>query len=193
MKEISENAKKLLIENIKKLPDSEKHANADGAGLKEILECFFIKDIISYIKRFGEIPDFIPYPQNKIVDFSKAETKLGFKIHPELKELYSLYYFPDIYGDTIHNSTICFNGVFPSTDIYENFNNSSRHFCTIGSEDIFSLEFNNDTGEIYLWDYEYNTYLKIAHSVRELLLKADSIWSVASEDELFPLEDLYEK
>lgn len=190
MKEISENAKKLLIENLEKLPYAEKRANADGAGLKEILEYFFIKDIIAYIKRFGKIPDFIPYLQNKIVDFSKAETKLGFKIHPELKELYSLYYFPDIYGDTIHNSTICFNGIFPSTDIYANFNNSSRHFCTIGSDDIFSLEFNNDTGEIYVWDYEYNTYHKIADSVREVLLKANSIWS---ENELFSLEDLYEK
>lgn len=175
MKELSEQTKKTLTENRKKLPDAEKRANTNGAGLKEILEYFFIKDIIAYIERFEELPDFIPQPQNKTVDFSEAEKKLGFVIHSELKEWYSLYYFPDILGDTIHNSTICLNGIFPSTDIYENFN-SDKHFCTIGSDDIFSLEFNNDTGTVYMWDYESNTYYKIADSICEVILMMESIW-----------------
>lgn len=175
MKELSGQAKKIITENLKKLPDAEKRAKANDAGLKKIMEYFFIKDIIAYIERFGEFPDFIPRPQNKTVDFSETEKKLGFVIHSELKEWYSLYYFPDIFGDTIHNSTICLNGIFPSTDIYENFN-SDKHFCTIGSDDVFSLEFNNDTGTIYTWDYEFNTYYKTADSICEIILMLESIW-----------------
>lgn len=175
MKELSEQAKLFLTENLKKLPDTEKLAKADNASLKESLEHFFIKDIIAYIERFGELPDFIPHSQNKLIDFSKSEKKLGFIIHPELKQLYSLYYFPDIIGDTIYNSTICLYGIFPSTDIYEDFN-SDNHFCTIGSEDEFSLKFNNDTGEVYIYDYESNTYNKIADSICEIILMMKSIW-----------------
>lgn len=76
---------------------------------------------------------------------------------------------------TVYNSTIRLYRIFPSTDIYEDFN-SDNHFCTIGSEDEFSLKFNNDTGEVYIYDYESNTYNKIADSICEIILMMKSIW-----------------
>lgn len=53
---------------------------------------------------------------------------------------------------------------------------SDNHFCTIGNEDEFSLKFNNDTGEVYIYDYESNTYNKTANSICEIILMMKSIW-----------------
>lgn len=53
MKELSEQAKLFLTENLKRLPDAKNRAKADNASLKESLEYFFIKDIIAYIEHFG--------------------------------------------------------------------------------------------------------------------------------------------
>lgn len=85
MQELSEQAKQILTENLKKLPDAEKRAKANDASLKEILEYFFIKDIIAYIEHFGELPDFIPRTQNKIVAFSETEKNWGLSFTPNSK------------------------------------------------------------------------------------------------------------
>lgn len=178
MKEISENAKKLLIENLEKLPYAEKQAKDKNSSLKKIITYFIIKDNIARLKFDGKLPK-NTYIKKINPDFSETEKILGFEIHPELKELLSLDFC--IHGH-LKNEYIGFWLCGGNTDIVKLFYKSDyfNHgdFCTIGSDDMFSLEFNNDTGEIYIRDYEYNTYHhKIADSVRELLLNADSIWS----------------
>lgn len=89
MKEISENAKKLLIENLEKLPYAEKQAKDKNSSLKQIIEYFIIKDNIASLRLWGK-----PAENTSVKtinsNFSEAEKILGFEIHPELKEILSL-------------------------------------------------------------------------------------------------------
>ena len=199
MKEISENAKKLLIENLEKLPVAEKQAKDKNSSLKQIIEYFIIKDNIASLRLWGTLAE------SKFVttinpDFSEAEKILRFEIHPELKEILSL----NFYVEGLLEYGFQLDGSISNMNIIEKFDKSGYsylkddficcgQFCTIGGAMEGSLEFDNDTGAVYFWDWEICEYDKMADSVREMLLKAKSIWSVASEDELFPLEDLYEK
>lgn len=201
MKEISENAKKLLIENIEKLPYAEKQAKDQNSSLKQIIEYFIIKDNIASLRLWGTLAE------SKFVttinpDFSKAEKILGFEIHPELKEILSLNFYIEGLLKLEHIN-FQLDGGYSNMNIVEMFDKSDSyfkddficcgHFCNIGGAVEGFLEFDNDTGAVYFWDWEVCEHDKMADSARELLLKADSIWSVASEDELFSLEDLYEK
>ncbi len=217
MREISEQAEQLLIENLKKLPYAEKRAKSYDASLKEILEYFFIKDNIANLRLWGKLPEnrIIPYPvsQDKPVDFTEIEKELGFEIHPELKEWYSKCYFSDVDGidgrepEKQAYIEARFDGVLPSMDIssailggfdkselgFEDDFICNGHFCNIGwCSWGFSctLEFNNDTGEVYVWDYEESAHYKISDSIRELILALESYWSDKPEEELFPLEGL---
>ncbi|MDE6833729.1 MAG: hypothetical protein K2J39_05755 [Ruminococcus sp.] len=199
MKEISENAKKLLTENLKKLPNAEKQAKDKNSTLKQIIKYFIIKDNISSLRLWGKLSENTAVTTINI-DFSEAEKILGFAIHPELKEILSLKFFIEgiidyadfqLYGG-YNNMNIV--GAFDKSDSY--FKDDficCGHFCNIGGAVEGFLEFDNDTGAVYFWDWEVYEHYKLADSVREMLLKADSIWSFVSEDELFPLEDLYEK
>ena len=199
MKEISENAKKLLIENLEKLPVAEKQAKDKNSSLKQIIEYFIIKDNIASLRLWGTLA-YSKFVTTINPDFSEAEKILGFEIHPELKEILSL----DFYVEGLLEYGFQLDGSISNMNIIEKFDKSGYsylkddficcgHFCTIGGAMEGSLEFDNDTGAVYFWDWEICEYDKMADSVREMLLKAKSIWSVASEDELFPLEDLYEK
>ncbi|MCM1315540.1 MAG: hypothetical protein NC205_02060 [Prevotella sp.] len=199
MKEISENAKKLLIENLEKFPYAEKQAKDKNSSLKQIIEYFIIKDNIASLRLWGTLAE------SKFVttinpDFSEAEKILGFEIHPELKEILSL----DFYIEGLLEYGFQLDGSISNMNIVGKFDKSGYsyfkddficcgHFCTIGGAVEGLLEFDNDTGAVYFWDWEVCEHDKMADSVREMLLKAKSIWSVASEEELFPLEDLYEK
>lgn len=206
MKEISENAKKLLIENLEKLPETEKLAKSDNATLKEILEYFIIKDNIASLRLWGTLPEHSPIEQITI-DFSETEKILGFEIHPELKEFLSLYfsYIEGIDGREPSAYSFQIGGTY-TPNVLWGFDKSDTkddfickgHFCNIGFCNMGAeseLEFDNDTGAVYAWDFEAytQTVYKIADSIHEFILTAESIWSCASEDELFPLEDLYEK
>ncbi|MCM1507882.1 MAG: hypothetical protein NC177_12220 [Ruminococcus flavefaciens] len=145
MKEISGNAIKLLAENLKK----------------------FLKNIS--VKKINH-------------NFLKTEIILGFEIHSELKEFLSLDFC--IKG-VLKNEHINFKLFGGRTNIIESFDKSyfdikddficCRHFCTIGVAVDGFLEFDNDTGEVYFCDFEMCRHYKIADSVRELLLKSDSI------------------
>ncbi|MDE6673106.1 MAG: hypothetical protein K2K16_13110 [Ruminococcus sp.] len=195
MKEISENAKKLLIENLEKLPYAEKQAKNKHSSLKQIIEYFIIKDNIASLRLWGTLAE------SKFVttinpDFSEAEKILGFEIHPELKEILSLnFYIEGVleYGFQLDGGNhMNIVQKFDKSNFKDNFI-CCGHFCTIGGAVEGLLEFDNDTGAVYFWDWEVCEHDKMADSVREMLLNAKSIWSVAYEDELFPLEDLYEK
>lgn len=196
MKEISENAKKLLIENLEKLPYAEKQAKDKNSSLKQIIEYFIIKDNIASLRLWGK-PAESKFITTVNPDFSEAEKILGFEIHPELKEILSLnFYIEGVleYGfqlDGINHINIVWK--FDKSTYFKDDFICCGHFCTIDGAMEGSLEFDNDTGAVYFWDWEVHEYDKMADSVREMLLKAKSIWSFASEDELFPLEDLYEK
>lgn len=184
MKELSENAKKLLIENLEKITFAEKQAKDKNASLKKIVEYFIIKDNIARLKFDGKLSENMSV-NAIIINFSETEKILGFKIHPELKELLSLDFFIEAY---LKNEYIHFQLSGGDTDIINSFNKYNSyfnhgHFCTIGYSVECYIEFDNDTGKIYFLDCEESEYFKIADSVRELLFKAESIWS----------EDLYEK
>lgn len=202
MKEISEQAKQLLTENLKKLPDAEKRAKADNASLKEILEYFIIKDNIASIRLWGTLPEHSPVEQIT-VDFSETEKILGFEIHPELKEFLSLYFKPIEGIDGHKPSAYSFQIRGDYTNILRSFDKSGTkddficngHFCNIGYCNTgveCELEFDNATGAIYIWDYEgyHYSHYKIADSIHELILSSESIWSLVPDDELFPLKEL---
>ena len=199
MKEISENTKKLLIENLEKLPYAEKQAKDKNSTLKDIIEYFIIKDNIASLRLQNTLAE-STFVKTINPDFSETEKILGFAIHPELKEILSLKFFIE---GIIDYADFQLYGGQNNMNIVEAFDKSDSyfkddficcgHFCNIGNAIEGSLEFDNDTGAIYFWDWEVYAHYKLADSVHELLLKADSIWSVALEDELFPLEDLYEK
>ncbi len=184
MRKISEQAEQLLIENLKKLPYAEKRAKSYDASLKEILEYFIIKDKIARLKFDGKLTENMSV-KTIIYDFSETEKILGFEIHPELKEFLSLDLFIEAY---LKNEYIHFQLSGGNTDTIKLFNKfdsyfNHGHFCTIGYSVECYIEFDNDTGKVYFLDCEEPEHLKIADSIRELLLKAESIWS----------EDLYEK
>ncbi|MDE5772594.1 MAG: hypothetical protein K2I06_13375 [Ruminococcus sp.] len=154
-----------------------------NASLKKFIEHFIEKDNIARLKFDGKLPE-NTYVKKINPDFSETEKILGFEIHHELKELLSLDFFIEGY---LKNEYIHFQLCGGDTDIIKLFDKSdyfnNGHFCTIGYAVECYIEFDNDTGEVYFLDCEEPEYFKIADSVRELLFKAESIWS----------EDLYEK
>lgn len=171
------NTEKLLAENLEKLRFAEKQARDKNASLNKIIKYFIIKDNIARLKFDGKLPKFT-YVKKINPDFSEAEKTLGFEIHPELKEFLSLDLFIEGY---LKDEYIHFQLSGGDTNIVKLFNH--WHFCTIGySIDCF-IEFDNNTGEVYFWDCEEPEHFKIADSIHELIMKAESTWS----------EDLYEK
>lgn len=196
MKEISETARKLLAENIEKLPYAEKQAKSNNASLKKVINYFIIKDNIASLRLQGT-PAESTYFKTINPDFLEAEKILGFEIHHELKEILSLNFYIEGILKSEHinfqlsagNTNIV--GLFDKSDSY--FKDDficCGHFCNIGGAVEGFLEFDNNTGAVYFWDWEVCQHYKMADSVRELLLKSDSIWSLTSKDELFQLEEL---
>lgn len=145
--------------------------------MKETIEYFIEKDNIARLKFDGKFPE-NTYVRKINPDFSEAEKILGFEIHPELKEFLSLDLFIEGY---LKNEYIHFQLSGGDTDIVKLFNHG--HFCTIGYAVECFIEFDNDTGEVYFLDCEEPECFKIADSIRELIIKTESIWS----------EGLYEK
>ncbi len=200
----------VIDEEIRKLDVAQKRAEQPDAGIKEALEFFFAKDNVANLKFWRAYPhcpvhknnrdceliisepnrdgyyQWQPIAFSESFDFSECEKELGFKIRPELKELFSSYYFFPLDG----NNNVRIWPILPKTNIkmkvLDGFNKSNTcfednfickgHFCSIGLYDEYELEFDNDTGAVYFWDFEEYRSGKVADSLFELIINMESIW-----------------
>lgn len=202
-----------------KVIQAEKVAKAKGAGVKEAMEYFFARNNVAYLKQWRSFPyypvdedeidcglvisepnsdgycQWQPMLQNKTVDFVGIESKLGFEIHEDIKELISRYYYFALDAD-IEEVNVRINALLPEDDMeqvilarfdkeeycdgYE-FVLKGRFFligsCCIEGDDGFVLEVNNDTGEAFAVEYEDKRHVKIANSIYDLFMNAKPIYS----------------
>lgn len=136
-----------------------------------------------------------PKEQESKVDFKEIENKLGFSIHPQIKEFLSTYWFLPLDG-IIHTTSgeveLRLSGLTMYTNIEEriksSFNSEGTHyltdhkyfligtFCSIGGDDSFLVQVNNDTGEVTAVEVMDKVSIKLANSIEELLRNMKGIW-----------------
>ncbi len=193
-------------------------ATLPESGVKEALEYFFAATNVSYLYKWCTYPrcplreedakcilvisppDYDGYYQwqpvkiNENIDLSSAETKLGFKVHKDIKELITSYYYFSLEGHT-NEYGIRIYGNPPGMDFERSILNgfdkedyagnykfiTSGQFYQIGSgcidgDDSYIFEVDNTTGEVWAVEYMDKKAYKVAESIKDLLLTIKPIW-----------------
>ena len=139
-----------------------------------------------------------PKLQENAVSFENIEKELGFTIHPQIKNYLSTYWFLalDARFQTSDNEKVILrlNGLTPYSNLEEriisDFNNDETHylhdhkyflvgtFCSIGGNDSYLVQVNNDSGEVTAVDVMDKRSVHLADSIEELLLNMKGIWRV---------------
>jgi len=136
-----------------------------------------------------------PRLQDKPVSFDEIEKKLGFIINPQIKEYFSTYWFLALDGiiqTSSGEAELRLNGLTPYSNLEEriisDFNNEETHylhdhkyfligtFCSIGGNDSYLVQVNNDTGEVTAVEVMDKRSVKLADSIEELLMNMKGIW-----------------
>ena len=149
-------------------------------SMKEAFDIFFQKRDKFYEKyRDVDLPiPMKPVLQSAPIDFTEIEDKLGFKIHPSIKEYLSTYWFDEIEG-FFNNRYINIKGVQKIEAIYNDviigFSIGEEHFLKdspywyIGGCDPYSMFVNNTTGEVTaVITYERKS-IHLSDSISELI------------------------
>ena len=161
------------------------------------LEGYVLKDLIllDTLDSYG-YAEWRPELQKESVSFDDVEEKLGFAIHPQIKEFCSTYWFRDLEG-VIETSEgkVYFNldQILPSFDLkeimFDGFNHGGAHylkdhkyfligtFCNVGGIDDYLVHVNNDTCEVTAVHVGDKKSIKLADSIEELLLNMKGKWS----------------
>lgn len=188
--------------------------------MREAFETYFIKLKASYKKKYGTYPRVVyrrecdkkgiyiaetlnstgyaewqPVLQDEPIMFDDLEKELGFKIHSDIKQYFTTYWFMQLAGKRGENHFFL-QKIEPNTDIKVLVKNCFKkgdieymkpgRFCAIGDADIdgnqdCGLYVNNDTGEVICvnWDeagyYDFEkpfseTSFKVAESLMELII-----------------------
>lgn len=138
-----------------------------------------------------------PRLQEKAISFENIEKKLGFPIHPQIKEYLSTYWFLALDGRIQTQSrkiVLRLNGLTPYNDLDERiisgFDNEQTHYlsdhkyfligtyCMIDGNDSYLIHVNNDTGEVTAVEVIDKISIKLADSIEELLMKMKGIWII---------------
>ncbi|MBQ3565566.1 MAG: SecY-interacting protein Syd [Oscillospiraceae bacterium] len=136
-----------------------------------------------------------PKLQEKPVSFDNVEKELGFSIHPQIKAFLSTYWFLALDGiiqTSRGEAELRLNGLTPYSNLEEriisDFNNEETHylhdhkyfligtFCSIGGNDSYLVQVNNDTGEVTAVEVMDKRSVKLADSIEELLMNMKGIW-----------------
>lgn len=136
-----------------------------------------------------------PKLQDKPVSFDNIENKLGFKMHPQIKEYFSTYWFLPLEAKILTaDSKISFtlSGVTQYTSLEDvllhNFNCSEAHYlndhnyfllgtyCKIDGVDSYLVQVNNETGEVTAVEVMDKRSVHLADSIEELLCNMKGIW-----------------
>lgn len=191
-------------------------------SMKEAFDIFFEEMTQNYLKKKG-VPPKAPcneekYPtglflmdtldengyaqwkpklQGNAVSFENIEKELGFKIHPQIKDYLSTYWFLDLDGrlQTQENKIVLrLNGLTPYNDLNERivsgFDNEQSHYlsdhkyfligtyCMIDGNDSYLIHVNNDTGEVTAVEVMDKISITLANSIEELLMNMKGIWII---------------
>lgn len=136
-----------------------------------------------------------PRLQEKPISFDAVEKELGFSIHPQIKAFLSIYWFLALDGiiqTSRGEAELRLNGLTPYSDLEEriisDFDNEETHylhnhkyfligtFCSIGGNDSYLVQVNNDTGEVTAVEVMDKRSVHIADSIEELLCNMKGIW-----------------
>lgn len=191
-------------------------------SMKEAFDIFFEEMTQNYLKKKG-VPPKAPcnedkYPtglflmdtldengyaqwkpklQENAVSFENIEKELGFKIHPQIKDYLSTYWFLALDGrlQTQKNKIVLrLNGLTPYNDLNErivsSFDNEQSHYlsdhkyfligtyCMIDGNDSYLIHVNNDTGEVTAVEVMDKISITLANSIEELLMNMKGIWII---------------
>ena len=123
-----------------------------------------------------------PVLQSAPIDFTEIEDKLGFKIHPSIKEYLSTYWFDDIEGffqyKYVHLNGLLSNknmiNVFKYGFVKDDFNYLKKQkYFLIGITDSEDIFVNNETGEVIrVICYEHSSN-NFANSIEEFIKGID--------------------
>lgn len=142
--------------------------------------------------------EWLPVLQDEPIMFDDLEKEVGFKIHSDIKQYFTTYWFMQLAGKRGENH-FSLQEIEPNTDIKVLVKNCLKkgdieymkpgRFCAIGDADIdgnqdCGLYVNNDTGEVICvnWDeagyYDFEkpfseTSFKVAESLKELIKNLD--------------------
>ncbi len=136
-----------------------------------------------------------PKLQEKPVSFDAVEKELGFSIHPQIKAFLSTYWFLALDGiiqTSRGEAELRLNGLTPYSNLEEriisDFDNEETHylhdhkyfligtFCSIGGNDSYLVQVNNDTGEVTAVEVMDKRSVKLADSIEDLLMNMKGIW-----------------
>ena len=135
-----EKLRPVIEEEVDKMNRARQNAQMPGAGVREAMEYFLIKNTIGYLyeeQTFPKCPlrkelagcglvisepdregyyQWKPVKQTKPVDFTGVEAKLGFPLHRDIKELLSSYFYFMLEGE-IDEKNFHINGLLPIVNI----------------------------------------------------------------------------
>ncbi len=133
-----------------------------------------------------------PKLQVNNVDFQSIEENLGYKIHSDIKKYISTYWFLPLDGSLENVEQLQLKEILPNYDIEKmlkerfrkdlfHYLNDSEYFlignfCCIGGDDSYSLQVNNNTGEVVAVQPFDKKEIRIASSIEELLINMKGEW-----------------
>ena len=133
-----------------------------------------------------------PKLQNKDIDFQIIEKKLGYKIHSDIKNYVSTYWFLPLNSSLETVEQLQLKEILPNYDIEklikDRFRKDIFHylkdseyfligdFCCIRGDDSYSLQVNNNTGEVIAVQPFDKKEIRIATSIEELLMNMKGEW-----------------
>jgi len=212
-----EQLRPVIEEETSKMKQAEQKAKM-SASIKDAMEYFFAKNTIGSLKKWRSYPkcpvrkDIVncglvisepdrdgyyqwkPVEQTTPVDFTNIESKLGFSLHPDIKDFVASYYYFRLDAD-IEGANIDIHPLLPITPteklVIDRFEKESYagdyefilngQFYQLGSacidgDDSFILEVNNETGEVLAVEYMDKSHVKIANSLYDLFMNSTPIW-----------------
>ena len=151
--------------------------------------------IVAENDKFDEL-EWLPKLQEKRIDFNSLEEDLEFRIHPQIKDFLSTYWFMPLEGKTDKIDHLVLHELLPQSQ-YEllkitkcYFNKKEYHyrndgnyfligdFCCIDGNDSYMVHINNDTGEVFAVQNFDKISIKIANSIEELLGEMKGVWDM---------------
>ncbi len=190
-------------------------------SMKEAFDTFFAEMDDNSMKKLGKLPS-IPYIEGKVSkdllvldtlkngyvvwrpelqkehpSFDNVEKELGFKIHPQIKEYLTTYWFRRLEAKinvSGKNINFALDGMLPGREIddrvmgrlctrEEHYLSNPKFFllatyCRVDDDDHYLVCVNNDTCEVTAVDVGAHISIKLANNIEELLCNMKGIWTI---------------